>query len=173
MEGTLEVLNSLQPVGIDHQTLSHGGVEHDVSTGDGVGRTYHTELKFIAGEGEGGGAVAVGGVPTELGQYVHPQLHLSGVDAGIGGVVLDAAQDGGQLIPQEHGHHGGRRLVGPQAVVVSSGGYRHTQQVLVVVHCLDDGAEEQQELGILIGRFTGGQQIDTGVSRQRPVVVLA
>ena len=63
LEGGLEVLRPLQPVGVDPQALGHSGVEHNVGAGDGVGGAHHAELKLIAREGEGGGTVAVAVIP--------------------------------------------------------------------------------------------------------------
>ena len=58
-------------------------------------------------------------------------------------------------------------------MIVASSGNRQPQQVLIIVHGLNGGAQEQQELGIFVGRLTGFEQIHAGVRSQRPVVVLA
>ena len=113
VQGGVEVLRLLQLVRIELQRLGYRGVEHDVGTGDGVGGAQHPKFKFVAGKGKGGGAVAVCGVPDKAGEHINTQLHLFLFRADIGGIRLDGIQHGGQLIAQEYGDHGGRRLVGP------------------------------------------------------------
>ena len=58
-------------------------------------------------------------------------------------------------------------------MVVACGGYGEAEQILIIVHCLDHGAEEEQELSIFVRRCTGGEQVDARVGLYRPVVVLA
>ena len=57
-------------------------------------------------------------------------------------------------------------------MVVARSGHAQAQQVLILIDGLDDRHQEQQELRVLIGRFTGGQQVDAGVGGHGPVVVL-
>ena len=57
--GGVEVVGLLQLIGGLAQGLGHNGVEGGVGVGDGVGGAHHAELKLVAGEGKGGGAVAV------------------------------------------------------------------------------------------------------------------
>ena len=173
VQGVLEVLLPLQPVGKNLQALGHGGVEHDVGAGDGVARAQHAELKLVAGEGEGRGAVAVGGVPGEARQHVDAQTHGDLLLRVVGGIGLDRLQHGVQLVAEEHGHHGGRGLVGAQPVVVAGGGHGQAQQILIVVHRLDHRAQEQQELGVLIGRLARREQVHARIRGHGPVVVLA
>ena len=173
MQGGVEVLRALQFIRVELQRLGHRGVEHDVGTGDAVGGPQHTELKFIAGKGEGRGAVAVRGIPEKAREHIHPQLHLLLFHTGIGGIGLDGVQNGGQLIPQEDRDHGGRRFVGAQPVVVSGRCNRGPQQPLIVVHRLDHCRQEQQELGVFMGRLAGREQVHARVGGEGPVVVLA
>ena len=101
----------------------------------------HAELKLVAGEGKGGGAVAVGGVLGEAGQDMDPDLHVLLILLARSRRRFSmASKNRGQLIAQEHGDDGGRRLVGAQPVVVARAGNGDTQQILVFVHRLDDGA---------------------------------
>ena len=164
---------AFQLVGKLLQGLSHGGVEHDVGAGDGIGGAHHAELELVAGEGEGRGAVPVRGVPGELGQHVDAQLQDRFFRAAVGSVVFDGVQHGGELVAQEDGNDGGRRFVGAQTVIVAGGGYRQPQQILIVVYGLDGTAQEQQELSVLIGGVAGLEEVHAGVGGQRPVVVLA
>src|SRR5699024_10582695 len=122
---------------------------------DGDGRAQHPELELVAGKGEGGGAVAVGGVHVQVGQHVDAGLQLLFRRAGVVPALLNGGEDGLQLLSHEHGDDGGGRFVGAQAVVVASGGHGDAQQVLVLVHPLDDGGEKQQEAGVF-GRLLAG-----------------
>ena len=63
-------------------------------------------------------------------------------------------------------------FIGAQTMVVARGGDGHTEQVLILVHSLDYGREEQQELQVFHGRFAWVQQIFRGCG-DAPVVVLA
>ena len=57
-------------------------------------------------------------------------------------------------------------------MVVAAGGDGHAQQVLVLVHGLDHGGEEDDELQVLQRRVAGLEQVLVG-GAERPVVVLA
>ena len=173
MQRRLEIRRAFQPVGVYLQALRHRGVQHDVGAGNGVGGAQHAELELVARVCERGGAVAVGGVAVELGQYVHAQLHLRLFRTLVRGVVFNCLQYGVQLVAQEHGDHGGGRFVGAEAVVVARSGHRYSQQILVVVHGLDHCAQEQQELGVLVRRLAGREQVHAFVGLDGPVVVLA
>ena len=58
-------------------------------------------------------------------------------------------------------------------MVVAGGGDGETQQILIVVNSLYNGAEEQQKLCVLIGGLAGGEEVYSRIRGQRPVVVLA
>ena len=103
---------------------------------------------------------------------MHASLQLFLLRAHIGGVVLNGLQNGGELIPQEHRNDGGRGLVGAQPVVVAGRGHRDAQQVLIFVHALDNGRQEQQELGVFGGFLAGVQQVLAGVCGDGPVVAM-
>ena len=66
----------------------------------------------------------------------------------------------GQLVAEEHGDDGRRRFVGAQTVIVARGGDRDAQQILILVHRLDDGAQEQQELRVLVRGLARLEQVD-------------
>ena len=127
VECRLEVLGFFQSVCVNAQTFRHRAVEHDIGAGDTVGGPQHPELEFIPSESERRGPVAVGGVPIEFGKHIHPKAHLGLFRAPVGGVGLDGLQNGGQLIPQEDGDNGGRRLIRAQAMVIPGCGNREPQ----------------------------------------------
>ena len=49
----------LQPRGKGGQRVCHNGVRHGVGKPNGLACAHHAEFKLVAGEGKGGGAVAV------------------------------------------------------------------------------------------------------------------
>ena len=93
--------------------------------------------------------------------------------SGVLGAVDDGLHHGGELVAQEDGHHGGRGLLGAQAVVVARKGHGGAQEVLILVHPLHKGGQEQQEAGVLAGGAARLEQVVAGVGSQGPVVVLA
>ena len=156
VQAGIEVLRAgLQLVRKLPQGLRHGGVDHDVGAGDGVVGAHHAELKLVAGEGEGRGAVPVCGVPVEAGQHIGAQADPPLLRSGVGTVGLNGVQHGAELVPQENGDHSGRRLVCAETVVVPGGGHAQAQQSLVLVHRLDDRHQEEQKLRVLIRRVAG------------------
>ena len=64
--------------------------------------------------------------------YTH-QFFFLGV---VGGVLFNGLQDLGQFAAQEHGYNGGRRLVGPQTMVVPRRRGRQAQHILEM--CIRD-----------------------------------
>ena len=135
---TGKVLSALQFVGVALQFLGDSGVQDGVAVAQVLSRTGHTELELVAGESEGGGTVAVGGVLAELGQNVHAQIHLHLDGAGIGRIGCDGIDDGFQLLAYEDGDDGRRCFVCAQTVIVARGSHRGAQQVGVLIHSLDN-----------------------------------
>ena len=86
--------------------------------------------------------------------------------------VHDHLDDLGELVAQEDGHDRRRRLVGTQAMIVAAARGTGAQEVLVLVHGLDHGGEEDDELQVLQRRVAGLEQVLVG-GAERPVVVLA
>ena len=58
-------------------------------------------------------------------------------------------------------------------MVVSGKRDRAAQQLLILVHALDEGREEEQEARVLAGRAARRKEVVSGVGGKRPVVVLA
>ena len=173
MQRSLKILRRLQPVGIDAQRFRHGGVEHDVRAGDGVCRAEHAKLEFVARKRKRRGAVAVGSVFFEFRQCVDAEAHDLLFGALIRLVLFDRFENGGQLVAEKDRYHRRRSFVRAEPVIVACRGHGDAQKILIVVHRLDHGAEEQQKLRVVIRRVAGRQQVDARVGGNGPVVVLA
>ena len=173
VEGCIKVFSLLQNVGKLTQLLCHNGVQSNIGARNGLGRAQHTELKLIASEGHGGGAVTVGGILGDGGQHIHANAHDALLRVGIVGAVNDRIHNGSQLVTQENGDDGRRCFVGTQAVVIACKGNGAAQPILILVDALDKGRQEHQELSVLPGGLAGLEKILAGIGAQRPVVMLA
>ena len=169
----LEILGLFQLVGKLLQFLRHDGVQSNVGTGDRLAGAKHPELKLIAGEGHGRGAVPVRVVLGNGGHGVHADLE--GALAGLLELRTadDGLHDGIQFVTQEDGEDCGRCFGSAQTVIVAGKCHRSPQEVLILVHALDKGRQEQQELGVLAGSLAGLEEVFAGVGVQGPVIVLA
>ena len=172
--GLLELIggHALERIGEIAQRFGDRRIEHSVRVGDvGLG-THRAELELVAREGEGARAVAVGVVALKIGQHHGAQIDDArrGVDARL--AVHDHLDDLGELVAQEDRHDRRRGLVGAETVVVAAAGDAGAQEVLVLVHGLDHGGEEDDELQVLQRRVAGLEQVLVG-GAERPVVVLA
>ena len=119
LQGGLEVLGLLQPVGELAQFLGHDGVQHHVGAGDGLGGAQHTEFELVAGKGQRRGAVAVRGVLGNVGHGIDANAQLLLGDIHVLRALNDRVQNGRQLITQKNGDDGRRGLIAAQAVVVA------------------------------------------------------
>ena len=115
--------------------LGDDGVEHRLGPVDGRRRADRAELELVAGEGEGRGAVAVGGVaraaPAAWSRRVGGWPPFFEEDAAP---VSSCLHDVFELLAEEDGDDGRRRLVGAQAVIVAGVGHGGAEQVGVLVH---------------------------------------
>ena len=168
----LKARAALHGVGELLELLGNGRVEHHVGVGQVLTRASGAELELVAREGEGRGAVAVGGVLGEVGQHRHAQVHALLVVALVGLALDDGLDDAVELVAQEDGDDCGRCLVGAQTVVVAGRGDADAQHLLVVIYSGDDTGQEDEELQVLLGGVAGVEQV-LAVGGQRPVVVLA
>ena len=173
MQGGVEVRRLLQLIGELAELLGHDGVQSHVGTGDGLAGAQHPELELVAREGQRGGAVAVGGILRDGGQGVHADGDALHPLVHVPGAVDDGVHNSGQLIPQEHGDNSGRSLLSAQPVIVARVGHGAAQQVLILVHALDEGRQEQKEPGVLAGGGAGLEEVVARVGGEGPVVVLA
>ena len=88
-------------------------------------------------------------------------------------VVLYRFKDIRKIGAEEHRDDCGRRFVRAETVVVACGGDGDTQHILIFIDRLDNGAQEEQKLSVLIGGFARLKQVYAGVGRYRPVIVFA
>ena len=173
MKRVLEILSLLQPVGINSETLRDGAVQHDVGACDAVRGAEHAELELVPGECKRRSPVPVRRIPVEPGQNIDAQLHLDFLRAFIRRIGIDGFENGIQLIAEENGDDCRRGFICTETVVVARCGDGQTKQILIIVNGLDDGAEEEQELGILVRCGARREQVLAAVGRNGPVVVLA
>ena len=172
--GVLELIlgRTLECVGERLERLGHGSIEHQVGVGDVLLGAAGTELELVAGEGERGGAVAVGVVLHQLGQGISAQVEHAarGVDGSL--AVDDLLDNLGKLVAQEDGHNRRRSLVGAQTMIVAGRGNGGTQELLIVIDGLDHRGEEDDELQVVERGVARVEQV-LGLGAKRPVVVLA
>ena len=92
----------------------------------------------------------------------------------VGFIMLDGGENALQFPTDEHGEDGRRSLIrSAGATVIRLGGNGQTQNILIIIHSLNDSAQQKKKTGILRGRITGLQQVFPFVSGDGPVVVLA
>ena len=167
----IKILGIFQGICKFTQFLGHYGVEHDIGSGDGLGGTRHPKLKFVAGEGQGAGAVSVSGVLGDGGEHIHTNAKHTLFGFGVVGAVDDGLDDSVQFCSQENGDDGGRGLTGTKTVIVSGGSYCAPEEILVFIHTGNESRQKYQEPSVLTGGFAGAEQILSGIGGQRPVVV--
>ena len=101
------------------------------------------------------------------------EVERAALERALGQPLLHLVEDVGEHVAEEDRDDRRRRLVGAEPVIVAGGGNAGAQQVGVDVHGADHGAEEDQELHVGVGVVLRIEQVDAGVGRHRPVVVLA
>ena len=163
MERGLKVVGLFQNVRVFAERFCHDRVEDDVGAGNGLARAQHTELKLVARESQRRGTVAVGRVLRNRGQNVHADAKRALFAVGVVGLSDDGVDDVAQLVAQIDGNDGGRRFLCAEAMVVSGERDCRAKQLLIFVHALNKGREEQQKLRVLAGRFAGGKEVFAGV----------
>ena len=173
VQSSFKVVSLFEDICILTQGLGDRGVQNDVHTGNGRGGAGHTELELVAGESKGRSSVAVGGVLGELRQYMDADLDKLFLLAAVGGVGLYGVKDRAELIADEHGDDSGRRFVCAETVVVAGGSDGDAEHILIIINGLNDRAEHQQELSVLIGSVARLEKVHAGVGAHGPVVVLA
>ena len=163
----------LEVVGQLVDRLGHDRVQHRVREGERHARPERAELELVPGEGERRGAVAVAAVARKRRQHrrAEPEERARRVRVALTG--RDRLEDLLELGAQEDRDDRRRRLVRAQAVVLADGRHRCPEQALVLVHRLDHGRAEEQEVDVLRRAVAGLEQVPARVRAHRPVVVLA
>ena len=164
--------HGVQLVGERVERLGDDRIQHHLVLGAVLGGARRAELELVAGEGERGGAVAVGRVARKRRQRVHADLQLRASARGPGGSRLDGLHHGVQLVAEEDGEDGGRRLVRAEAMVVAGAGGGRAQEVGVQVDRADDGQQHGEEDRVLLRVRARLQQVAPAVG-DGPVAVLA
>ena len=131
------------------------------------------KLELVAGEGEGRGAVAVGGVLGQDGQGRNAQLQLAALLGGGGRSTFQLLDHILELLAQEDGHDGRRSFVGAKAMVVAGVGNGGAEKVGVDVHAADDRGQHGQELGVGVRVVAWLEEVLAVIGAHGPVVVLA
>ena len=145
MECLVEVLGLFKLVCELLQLFSNSSVEVNVSAGDAVGRTKHTELKFITCKCEWGSSVTVSGILAELRQNINAKLHFFFLCTAVWLVSFNSVKNCCELLAQEDRQDGRWCFVGSQAVGVGGTHDGCPQQVLVLIdhhqHVYQEGKE--------------------------------
>ena len=145
---------------------------HD-RAGDRLTRADRSELELVAGECERAGPVAVARIAGKRRQDRAADLELATGLGRLGAPLLDLLDDVLEHVAQEDGDDGRRRLVRTQPVIVVRVGDRDPQDIAVPCDRADDGHQEEQELGVIVRRLAGLEQVVPRVIGHRPVEVLA
>ena len=157
------------------ECLSNSRVQGNHCTGAVGLRTYGTELKAVACEGEWRGAVTIGVIDQQFRNL--RDIHLQTLLASHGEDViyiglLDMIEEFAHLLTQERADDGRRCLVGAQTMGVGGTHDRGLQQTVVLIDTHQGLNDEGSEAQVSLRRLTRGVQQDAVVSAQRPVVVL-
>jgi len=125
-----------------------------------VRRSRGAEFEPVAGKGERRGAVAVGVVEQDVGNFTDVELDV-GLFIGRHLLVADPLFDRVEHVRQgrtgENRHHGRWCFVCAEAVRIGLGGDRGHKQRAVVVCGLDRVDEEGKELDVVLRGFARGQ----------------
>ena len=125
------------------ELVGHDGVEDRGRARDGLRRAGHAELELVAREGERRGAVTVGRILRDGGQYVYADAQRLVLGRGVVVFVDDGVDDALKLGAEEDRDDGRRRFLRAEAVVVAREGDGAAQQLLILIHALDERGEQQ------------------------------
>ena len=99
--------------------------------------------------------------------------HIGFFPAAVGRAGLQGLENFGELVAEEDADDRWGRLAAAEPVIIAGGSHGSAEQILILVHGLDDSCQETEELGTFMGTVAGIQQIVTGVCEHGPVVVFA
>ena len=173
LEGNAAVELFLQPIGDPLERIGQDRVQRHQGARHRLPGAHRPEFEAIAGEGKGGGAVAIAGILVQLWQGVDPEGHQGGLGGTLQVAALDLVKHILQLAAEVHRDDRWRGLIGAEAVVVAGGGDDGPQQGAEAVHAADHRRAEDQELQVGVGGLAGIEQVALGGIADRPVHVLA
>ena len=173
VQSTCEVGCFFKLVGENAQRVCDDRVQNRRRAGYGLARAGHAELEFVAGEGNGRGTVAVGGVARNGRQNVNADAQRALALFGVARVVYDGIDYALKLLAEEHRDYRRRRFLRAEAVVIAGKGDRASQKLLIFINTSHECRKEQQKLRVLAGGLARGEQVLARVRAERPVVVLA
>ena len=171
MQSCIEIVCLLEFVCEFSQRVSNDSVQYGIRTSNVQAGTCASELELVAGECERRCSVSIGGILREVRKrrYAHVE---HGVSRCVIPALFKSLDNVLKLLAEEDRDDCRRCLVSAQSVVVTCRSHGKSQQVRILVNCLDDSNQECQELRVLHRRLTRIQQVLTIVSGQRPVIVL-
>ena len=171
--GPVHILRSLQPVRNAPKLLRRDGVEHGIRHAQRLRGAHHAKLELVARKGEGGGAVAVGVVLSDVRQRRYADVHKLGLRA----VKIAARGQMFKLLRQmraeEYRDDLRRRFVPPQSALVAAAGAGHAQRAGIFVHRRENRQQKGIENAAACLVLAGLEQVFAAVRGERPVVVLA
>ncbi len=159
VESRFKIINALKTICVNFKAFRNRCVEHDVCAGNAVCRTEHTELKLVARESKGRGAVSVRCVSEELRKNMNAELHDRLFGAVVRLVAFNSFKNLCQLIAEEDRNNCRRSFVCAESVVIACRCNRKTKKILIIVNRLDNRTKEKQELCILIGSFARSKKV--------------
>ena len=86
----------------------------------------------------------------QLGQDAGAEFHEAALLGGGGRALFELLDDVVELVAQVDRDDGRRGFVGAEAVIVAGGGDGDAEQAGVLIDGADDGADEGEELGVLM-----------------------
>ena len=125
------------------ELVGHDGVEDGGRARDGLRRAGHAELELVAREGERRGAVTVGRILRDGGQHVYADAQRLVLGRGVVVFVDDGVDDALKLGAEEDRDDGRRRFLRAETVIVAREGDGAAQQLLILIHALDERGEQQ------------------------------
>ena len=95
----------------------------------------------------------------QLRQHRDADLHEAALLGALRLALLELIDDVLQLVAEEDRDDGRRGFVGAEAVIVGGAGDGDAQQLGILGHGADDGDAEDQELGVVVRRVAGVEQV--------------
>ena len=122
------------------QNISNNGVQYGVCTGDGHGRSHHTEFEFVSCESKWWCTVTVSSILLNRRNRTYTDIHFLAFNTvssrtGSDNLLYDILK----LFAKENRDDCRRCLVCTKTVVISRVGCRHTKQGSIFINRFNDG----------------------------------